>query len=323
MYSEGWYFLMPSRSVKKGKLVGTELFGIEIVIFRTESGFIRALDAFCPHMGAHLKEGRVEKESIRCFFHRWCFDSTGSCVDIPSKTSGLANQIKTNPWTVVDHLGLIWIWLGNNSPTDLPLPMDLVGVSVKHKMTSSFEKKCHPHVVLVNAIDEQHFKSVHWISIPLKMESHRRSENIISFRNVHGIQTKSILGKILFRIYKGQPIHYQLTYWPGNAGTVTLGPGFFRLYLLFALRLSADGGTIGHMIALTPAKSSLFAKIFNQLVLFITLFAGKYFALGDTKIFESIRFNLAHPLQDDRAIVDFIRFVEDQPFHMCRNVNEI
>ena len=33
------------------------------------------LDAYCPHLGAHLAEGgRVQGESVRCPFHAWEFD---------------------------------------------------------------------------------------------------------------------------------------------------------------------------------------------------------------------------------------------------------
>ena len=34
-------------------------FDQELVIFRTESGAVKVLDAYCPHMGAHLGYGSV------------------------------------------------------------------------------------------------------------------------------------------------------------------------------------------------------------------------------------------------------------------------
>ena len=44
----------------------------------------QSIDAFCPHLGAHLGYGGlVEESTIRCPFHAWRFDGTGACVEVP------------------------------------------------------------------------------------------------------------------------------------------------------------------------------------------------------------------------------------------------
>src|SRR5258708_4250021 len=80
---EGWYWLFFSKDLKKGKAKAHTFFGRELVIFRGENQKVVAMDAYCPHMGAHLAEGHVEGNAIRCFFHHWKYDSQGKCVDIP------------------------------------------------------------------------------------------------------------------------------------------------------------------------------------------------------------------------------------------------
>src|SRR5437870_2794133 len=80
---EGWYWTLPSSQLKRGQVRAVTLMGKELVLFRGESGTVVALDAYCPHMGAHLKEGRVEGDSIRCLFHHWKYDARGVCTEIP------------------------------------------------------------------------------------------------------------------------------------------------------------------------------------------------------------------------------------------------
>ena len=52
------------------------------------------LDAFCPHMGAHLGfGGEVVGNSIKCPFHGWSFDREGKCQRIPY-TSRLTEEVR-------------------------------------------------------------------------------------------------------------------------------------------------------------------------------------------------------------------------------------
>src|ERR1044071_9464385 len=80
---EGWYWAMPSRAIKCGRARPLAFLGREMVVYRGEDGVARALDAYCPHMGAHLGEGKVEGDGIRCLFHDWKYDAAGRCVEIP------------------------------------------------------------------------------------------------------------------------------------------------------------------------------------------------------------------------------------------------
>lgn len=83
LIQEGWYWTVNSKKVKRKKVISFKLMGRDLAIYRGKDKKIRAVDAFCPHMGAHLAEGSVEGNSLRCFFHHWCFDHAGACTDIP------------------------------------------------------------------------------------------------------------------------------------------------------------------------------------------------------------------------------------------------
>lgn len=56
-----------------------------MALFRGEDSRVRAVDAYCPHLGASLSAGgRVLGNCIECPFHGWRFDGdTGKCNHIP------------------------------------------------------------------------------------------------------------------------------------------------------------------------------------------------------------------------------------------------
>jgi phenylpropionate dioxygenase-like ring-hydroxylating dioxygenase large terminal subunit len=53
---EGWYWAMRSSELKKGVAAPLNFLGRELVVYRGENGRVVALDAYCPHMGAHLAD---------------------------------------------------------------------------------------------------------------------------------------------------------------------------------------------------------------------------------------------------------------------------
>ena len=80
----GWYPVAWSFELEPGSLVARTYFGRELVVFRTSDGAASTIDAYCPHLGAHLGVGgRVEEDGLRCPFHGWAFGPSGECTDIP------------------------------------------------------------------------------------------------------------------------------------------------------------------------------------------------------------------------------------------------
>ena len=70
--------------LKAGVPIPLNLFDKDLAIYRTQSGKVHVLDAFSPHMGAHLGiGGTVVGEEIRCPFHMWTFNGDGVCTSVP------------------------------------------------------------------------------------------------------------------------------------------------------------------------------------------------------------------------------------------------
>ena len=90
--------------------------GLNLVAYRAETdGRVRVLDAFCPHMGAHLGHGGVVAGNrIRCPFHAWEFEgATGECERIPvleQLGERVPSFVKARAYPVREYNNLIVFW---------------------------------------------------------------------------------------------------------------------------------------------------------------------------------------------------------------------
>ena len=83
-YPNGWLPVLESSVLKKSQILPIFAFGNDLVAFRSTAGKVTVLDAYCPHLGAHLGYGgRVIDDKVNCPFHGWVFNQSGDCVDIP------------------------------------------------------------------------------------------------------------------------------------------------------------------------------------------------------------------------------------------------
>ena len=89
-YPNGWLPVLVSSSLKKSQILPIFAFGNDLVAFRSTAGKVTVLDAYCPHLGAHLGyNGRVINDTINCPFHGWVFNESGDCVHIPGNSGKL------------------------------------------------------------------------------------------------------------------------------------------------------------------------------------------------------------------------------------------
>jgi phenylpropionate dioxygenase-like ring-hydroxylating dioxygenase large terminal subunit len=309
-FIEGWYWVLRSGDLKKRQTKNIKLLGRNLVLYRSETGIARALDAYCPHMGAHLAEGKVEGEHIRCLFHFWKFDNDGNCIEIPcqSSTKGVP---KIKPWPIQEKYGLIWIWTGDTPRWQVPFVPELENSEIDWSLGGTFTKSCHPNVMMINAIDAQHFRSVHNLPVKLDLQPKTYNENHIVFSNATTVPQSNILTRFIARFYNG-PLTYILSYWYGSTGSVTIGPDFLHFHILFSLRPTPEGKSEGQTVLITKKRSGISGAIINWILLRLTAVVGNYFAKGDTLIFESINFKMRFPIKADSAIVSFVKHAEKQ-----------
>jgi phenylpropionate dioxygenase-like ring-hydroxylating dioxygenase large terminal subunit len=305
----GWYWVLPSQELKVGKVKAVTLLGRNLALYRGVSGQVVAVDAYCPHMGAHLAEGKVEGDDIRCFFHNWKYDKHGICIDVPSLGKPLPVCIKT--WQTAENYGMIWVWTGEGTPSSLPFVPELEQVDCDYLLGTRFVKNCHPNVLLINAIDAHHFNTVHNLPLEIVFDSQDLNSNAITFSNTTRGGDDSWFIRLIRPLYCNE-VTYSMCYWYGNTGTVTLGPDFLHFYIMFALRMTEGGKTEGQTILVTRKRPGCWGWVINRGLLWLTQQVGNYFAKGDTQVFQTIQFDLKTPTKADQSILQFIQHVNQQ-----------
>ncbi|MBW4561712.1 MAG: aromatic ring-hydroxylating dioxygenase subunit alpha [Mojavia pulchra JT2-VF2] len=308
-FIEGWYWAMPSQNLRVGKVKAITLLGRKLVIYRGKDKRVTTFDAYCPHMGAHLAEGKVEGNELRCFFHQWKFDDEGFCVDIPCLEEPL--PIKLKAWPTAEKYGMIWIWTGEIPLQPLPFIPELEQKECDTAIVSHFVTNCHPNVVIINAIDTQHFHTVHKVPLELIFEKQELNQNAITFSNTTRGHESSFLIKLIRPFYKNA-LTYSVCYWYGSTSIVTIGPDFLHLHIMFSLRLLEGGKTEGRTLLVTKKRKGIFGWLCNRVVLWLGNILGQEFLKGDAKIFESIQFDLRTPIKVDQPIMQFINHLERQ-----------
>src|SRR6476620_10169548 len=83
-YPTGWYIMAWSTDVAAGQVKPVHYFGRDMVCFRTASGELSVLDAYCQHLGGNLGVGgKVEGDDIVCPWHGWHWRGDGTNSLIP------------------------------------------------------------------------------------------------------------------------------------------------------------------------------------------------------------------------------------------------
>src|SRR5262245_8655457 len=123
-YPNGWFQVAYSDEVASGAVIPLSYFGTELVLFRDSTGAARVLDAYCPHLGAHLGDGgKLQDDTIVCPFHAWRFDGCGRCVDVPYADK-IPPKAQLRPWPVCEVNGLVMVWFhAEGQPPAYELPV--------------------------------------------------------------------------------------------------------------------------------------------------------------------------------------------------------
>ena len=152
-----WYPLAWSHEVKLGKAVGARFAGEPIVLVRGKDGGVFALEDRCAHRQVPLHKGVVDGDAIRCCYHGWTYDRTGSCVDVPYLGKGrLPNGVRAYPCREAE--GLVFVFPGDAALAETrPLPA-LGSVANPAYKTRRFGKPigCHYTFMHENLMDMNH-----------------------------------------------------------------------------------------------------------------------------------------------------------------------
>jgi nitrite reductase/ring-hydroxylating ferredoxin subunit len=165
-----WYVVAYSDEIPPGEVRRLHFLGREMVAFRGAGGAVAVLDAYCPHLGAHLGVGgKVENGALRCPFHGWRFDASGRCVEIPY-ASRIPPRARAERWTSLERNGMVFVWY---DAQEKPPSFDVPDIPEWHDdaFTKSWLRyewtlATHPQEMVENGVDWQHFPTVHFMNPP-------------------------------------------------------------------------------------------------------------------------------------------------------------
>ena len=113
-----WYVAAWSAELESGAVLARRVCGQALVLFRTKSGTVAALEDRCIHRGMPLSQGgECEGEIIRCPYHGLEFDARGACVKIPGQDQIPAGA-KVIAFPAVERDAMIWVWVGDPAKAD-------------------------------------------------------------------------------------------------------------------------------------------------------------------------------------------------------------
>ncbi|HWM40080.1 MAG TPA: DUF5914 domain-containing protein [Streptomyces sp.] len=143
--SGNWYVIGASRDVPSGRPVGRTAAGVELVVWRSTGGALRAAPGACPHLGAPLREGALCGGRLICRWHGLALgeDGMGDWQLFPAHDDGV----------------LAWVRLdaaGGEEPTPQPVvpPRPAAARTLDAVITQVGD--CEAEDVIANRLDPWH-----------------------------------------------------------------------------------------------------------------------------------------------------------------------
>lgn len=171
-FPRGWFMVARSTDLANAP-VALRMFGRDLALYRGESGRVVLLDAYCPHMRAHLAAPqsseaatkRIEGDAIRCPYHAWRFGPDGRCDHVPYFDGAIPPAAKVRAYPVEERFGSIFAWHDpEEGEPDYALP-DMPEWDDPQWMRSDYDDlgtiAVHPQEIIDNLGDTHHFGPIH------------------------------------------------------------------------------------------------------------------------------------------------------------------
>ena len=157
-----WYVAAFSREIGHA-LQPIKLLDESVVLYRTSSGEVAALEDACPHRKLPLSMGRLKGDAVECGYHGLTFNVQGACIDAATQTR-IPPLACVRSYPVRERYGLIWIWMGEpEQAANTPL------IDIEHhddpnwylSPGDSLLCRCHYLWLVDNLLDPSHVAWVH------------------------------------------------------------------------------------------------------------------------------------------------------------------
>jgi nitrite reductase/ring-hydroxylating ferredoxin subunit len=141
------------------------ILGEDLVAFRLESGEVGIVHRHCPHRGASLEFGTIERSGLRCCYHGWLIGLDGRVLETPAEpvSSRLAGRLYHGAYQTREYKGLIFAYMG--APHLQPsFPVyDTIETPGNRLVPFSFVTPCNWVQIGDNGMDPIHASFLHMI----------------------------------------------------------------------------------------------------------------------------------------------------------------
>jgi hypothetical protein len=142
--SGNWYVFAASRDVRANRPLGVTVAGIEIVAWRDQAEGLHVGPGTCPHLGADLANGTIDRGALICPWHGLRLDGS--------------REFGWKPMRCYDDGVLVWVRLdrvGGEEPLDAPvIPPRPRGFQLD--AVARLDGTCEPEDVIANRLDPWH-----------------------------------------------------------------------------------------------------------------------------------------------------------------------
>lgn len=185
-----WHVVARSADVPTGTPTAVRLLGEDLALWRDAAGELALVDARCPHRGVSLALGDVTPSGcLRCPYHSWTFDRSGTCTDIPQLGSGRTLPGSTiASYAVREQHGFVWACVSDDPARD-PVAFDHLDAGTHWFWYGEpFEWEAQNLRQMENFCDVAHFAVLHVdtfgdpAAVPLEPTAATRDEWQLRFR---------------------------------------------------------------------------------------------------------------------------------------------
>jgi len=157
-----WQPFLPVAMLDENPVQAVRLLGEDLVCFRDRSGTIGLVGDRCAHRRVQMVFGIPEEHGLRCPYHGWCYDETGTCTETPleSPHSRLAEHVSIGGYPVQEMGGLLFAYLGPRPEPILP-PWDILVVPGALRQVGYTVIPCNWLQCQENASDPAHSVYLH------------------------------------------------------------------------------------------------------------------------------------------------------------------
>ena len=158
IHPDFWYPLARSSDLRPGRTHLATFAGQPIVLARSETGQVFALDDRCAHRQFPLHRGVVCGEMLRCAYHAWTYQQDGAIAAVPYLPKGAARPSGVRSYPCREAYGHLFVFPGEREKAaQVPLPA-LPGYEAPNTRTMAFwrQVKCHYSFMHENLMDMNH-----------------------------------------------------------------------------------------------------------------------------------------------------------------------